>query len=160
MVVLVVKNLPAKAGDARDVGSGPGLGTCPGEGNGTRLQYSCLENSTGRGAWWVTVHGVTKSQMWMSTCTYSDLISIYWCINKCEALCGRIIRNKAWNTCSQFSLGNNKAYNLKYRKFDSVKGGVWGIRVSIRKGFIYPLRKNWSLERLVRPKNPFLHPLS
>jgi len=47
-VVLVVKNLPANAGDARDVGSIPGLGRCPGEGNGTLLQYSCQENSTGR----------------------------------------------------------------------------------------------------------------
>ena len=50
-VVLLVKNLPANAGDARDMGSIPGLGKSPGVGNGAPLQYSCLENSMGRGAW-------------------------------------------------------------------------------------------------------------
>jgi len=39
----------------------PGLGRSPGEGNGCPLQYSCLENSMDRGAWWATVHGVTES---------------------------------------------------------------------------------------------------
>jgi len=53
----VVKNLPANAGD---VGSIPDLGRPPGEGNGNPLQYSFLGNSMDRGAWWATVHGVTK----------------------------------------------------------------------------------------------------
>ena len=57
----VVKNLPANAGDARDTGSIPDLYRSPGEGNGNPLQYSCLGNSIGRGAWWATVHGVAKS---------------------------------------------------------------------------------------------------
>ena len=57
----VVKNPPANAGDARDMGSILGLGRSPGEGNGSPLQYSCLENSKNRGAWWATIHGVTKS---------------------------------------------------------------------------------------------------
>ena len=48
--------------NAGDLGSIPGLGRSPGEGNGNPLQYSCLENSMDRGAWWATVHGVTKSQ--------------------------------------------------------------------------------------------------
>ena len=47
-------------GDRR-LGSIPGLGRSPGEGNGNPLQYSSLENPMGRGAWWVTVHGVAKS---------------------------------------------------------------------------------------------------
>ena len=51
------KNLPANAGD---VGSVPGLGRSPGEGNGNPLQYSCLEKPMDREAWWATVHGVTK----------------------------------------------------------------------------------------------------
>ena len=42
------------------LGSVPGLGSSPGEGNGCQLQYFCLENSMDRGAWWATVHGVTK----------------------------------------------------------------------------------------------------
>ena len=60
-VVLVVKNLPAKAGDVRDKGLIPGSGRFPGEGNGNPFQYSCLENSVDGGAWWVIVHGVAKS---------------------------------------------------------------------------------------------------
>ena len=50
-MALVGKNLPAIARDARDVSSIPGLGRCPGEGNGNPLQFSCLENSMDRGAW-------------------------------------------------------------------------------------------------------------
>ena len=61
-VALVVKNLPANAGDVRDGGSIPGLGRSPGGGHGYPLQYSCLENPMDRGAWWATVHGVAKSQ--------------------------------------------------------------------------------------------------
>ena len=58
----VVKNLPANAGDTRDVGSIPGSGRSPGVGNGNLLQYSCLGNTRDRGAWWVTVCGVARSQ--------------------------------------------------------------------------------------------------
>ena len=61
-VALLVKNLPANAGDARDTGLIPGSGGSPEEGNGNPLQYSCLENPLDRGAWWATVHGVAKSQ--------------------------------------------------------------------------------------------------
>ena len=59
-VALVVKNPPANAGVARNVGSIPGLRRSPGEGNGNPLQYSFLENSMDRGAWQATVHGVAK----------------------------------------------------------------------------------------------------
>ena len=58
----VVKNLPAKAEDTRDAGSVSGSGKSPGVGTGNPLQYSCLENSTDRGVWEATAHGVTKSQ--------------------------------------------------------------------------------------------------
>ena len=58
---------PANAGDARDVGSIPGLGRSPGIGNGNPLQYSCLQNLMERGAWRATVHGVAKSQLQLST---------------------------------------------------------------------------------------------
>ena len=61
-VALMVKNLPANAGDIKDVGLISRLGRSPGGGNGNPLHYSCLENSMGRGAWQATVHGVTKSQ--------------------------------------------------------------------------------------------------
>ena len=61
-VVLVVKNLPGKAGDLRDMGSISGLGRSSGEGNGNPPQCSCLESPTDRGAWQATVHRVAKSQ--------------------------------------------------------------------------------------------------
>ena len=58
----MVKNLPANAGDTRDLGSVAGLGRSPGEGNGNPLQYSCLENSKDKGDLQATVHGLAKSQ--------------------------------------------------------------------------------------------------
>ena len=58
-VALLVKNLPANAGDVRDAGSIPGMKRSSGGGHGNPLQYSCLENPMDRGAWWATVHCVT-----------------------------------------------------------------------------------------------------
>ena len=52
--------------DVCDLCSIPGSGRSPGEGNGNPFQYSCLENSMDRGAWRVTIHGVTKSQTRLS----------------------------------------------------------------------------------------------
>ena len=69
----MVKNLPANAGNARDTGSIPGLGSSPGEGNGNPLQNSCLGNPMDRGAWWATIRGVTKSQTRLST----HLVHVY-----------------------------------------------------------------------------------
>jgi len=62
-VVLVVKNLPANAGDIRDAGSIPGSGRSLVVGSGNPLQYSCLENSLERGAWQAIVYGTSKSQI-------------------------------------------------------------------------------------------------
>ena len=61
-VALEVKNLPAIAGDVRDMGLFPESGRSPGGGNGNPLQPSCLENPTDRAAWWATVRRVAKSQ--------------------------------------------------------------------------------------------------
>ena len=57
--------------NAGDLGSIPGLGRSPGEGNGNLLQYSCLENSMDGGAWRATVHRVAKSWTWLSYFTHS-----------------------------------------------------------------------------------------
>ena len=62
-MALVVKNPSANAEDIRDVGSISGSGRPPGEGHGNTLQYSCLENPMDLGAWWATVHRLTKSQI-------------------------------------------------------------------------------------------------
>ena len=68
LVVLVLKSLPASAGDSRDAGLIPGSRRSPGEGNGNPLQCSCLKNPTDRGAW-ATVQGVAKSRTRLSTHT-------------------------------------------------------------------------------------------
>ena len=68
-MTLVVKNLPANAGDIRDAGSIPGSGRSPGGGHGNPLQYSCLENPMAEepgglqsmGSWWATVRRAAKS---------------------------------------------------------------------------------------------------
>ena len=59
-VALVAMNPLASAGDARDVGSVSGSRRSPREGNGKPLQYSCLEKPMDKGAWWATVHRVTR----------------------------------------------------------------------------------------------------
>ena len=70
--MLVVKNLPANAGDVRDTGSVPGLRRSPGEGNGDLLQYSCLENPMDRGAWRAMVHRVAKSRTWLKQLSLNE----------------------------------------------------------------------------------------
>ena len=76
----------ASAYNVGDLGSIPGSGRPPGEGNGNSLQYSCLENPMKRGAWYATVHGVRKSQTQLSDfifflsffCFSLSFVSISW----------------------------------------------------------------------------------
>ena len=64
--------------NAGDLGSIPGSGRPPGEGNGNPLQYFCLENPIDRGAWWATVHGIAKSRTRLSNFTFStSFLSIH-----------------------------------------------------------------------------------
>ena len=56
----------ASACSAGDLGLTPGLGRSPGEGSGSPLQYSCLENAMDGGAWWAAAHGVAKSRTRLS----------------------------------------------------------------------------------------------
>ena len=69
--MLVVKNLPASAGDLRDLGSILGLRRSPGGGNGKLLQYSCLENPMDGGAQKAAVHGVAKGRARLSNFTFT-----------------------------------------------------------------------------------------
>ena len=68
---LVVQTVNAFACNAGDLDSIPGSGRSPGEGNGNPHQYSCLENSMDGGAWWATVHGVSKSWTRLSNFTFT-----------------------------------------------------------------------------------------
>ena len=61
-IALVVKNMPAIAGDIRGTSLIPGSGRSPGAGHGNPLQYYCLENPMDQGAWWAAVHRATKNQ--------------------------------------------------------------------------------------------------
>ena len=72
----VVKNLPVSAGEAKGIGSIPGSWRSPGGGNGNSLQYSCLENSMGRGTRQATAHGVAKSQTQLSTHSIQCLVTL------------------------------------------------------------------------------------
>ena len=72
LVAQIIHNLPAMQENTDSI---PALGRSPGEGNGNPLQYSCLENSMDRGAWWITVHGVAKESDMTEQLTLSYLWS-------------------------------------------------------------------------------------
>ena len=78
----VVKNPPANTGDARDVDSIPGLGRSPGEGNGNPLQNSCLGNPMDKGAWWATVHGVTKESDMTERLNNNNSSNLYYWVQR------------------------------------------------------------------------------
>ena len=83
-VVLVVKNLPANAGDLGDVGSIPGSRRSPGGGHGNPLQCSCLDSPMDR-VWWTIVHRVAKSRTWMkwiSVHTCGRNMSLNMCLER------------------------------------------------------------------------------
>ena len=95
-----IKNLPANAGDVALI---PGSGISPGRGNGNPLQYSCLENSMDRGAWWATVYGVTKSQTQLSTHTHTFLFdSFLELLSLIFSFCLYIIFLISFNSLSTF----------------------------------------------------------
>ena len=77
----LVKNQPANAGDAEDKGLIPGWGRSPGEGNGNPVQYSCLENSMNRGAWWAMVCG-GHEELDMTQHTHTHIGNIYRLSNR------------------------------------------------------------------------------
>ena len=79
-VMPAVKQQPASAGDPRDVGLTPGSGRSPRAGSGNPPQYSFLENSMDRAAWWATVPGAAKSQTQLSTHAILKL----GCYRKCD----------------------------------------------------------------------------
>ena len=72
--------------NAGDLGLIPALGRSPGEGNGNPLQYSCLENPMDIGAWWATVHGVSKSQTQLNNRAYKETVQFSSVTQSCPTL--------------------------------------------------------------------------
>ena len=101
----MVKNLPAKAGDARHMGSIPRLERSPGVGNANLLQYSCLENSMERGACWVTVHGVAKTWTQLSVHIHMHARARIW--ERAHTHTHTHTRTHQWDT-------SERDYRLKY----------------------------------------------
>ena len=95
----------ASAYNAGDLGSIPGSGRSPGEGNGNPLQYSCLENPMDRGAWWATVRGVAKSRTRLSDFTYlfKSMVFCYSSLN------GLKLTSKCRETLKNFCLARKKS---------------------------------------------------
>ena len=97
----------ASACNEGDLGSIPGSGRSPGEGNGNPLQYSCLEKPMGGGAWWATlVHGVIKSRTWLSNFTLGFL-------GKAVSLC---FCETCLYKCSQRVKINYKEQKIKWKR--------------------------------------------
>ena len=124
-MVLVVNNPLANAGDIRDVGLIPGSGRSPGGGHGNPLQYSCLGNPMDRGAWHATVHGVSKSQTWLSNFHFQEL-RINW--NKLYTEGGILLcvlkKDRTWTVeCKDKGHSNTSA--------SRAKGPVWCIYLCI-----------------------------
>ena len=98
-VVLVVKNLPASAGDIRDGDSAPGSGRSPGDGDGNPLQYSCLGDAMDRGALWAMGHGSQRVRRYWSDLahTYAHCYghSAFWCSGHLDPLCAPVPRSSS-----------------------------------------------------------------
>ena len=132
-VALVVKNPPDSAGDIRDSGSIPGLGGSPGRGPGKTLQYSCLENPLDRGAWWATVHRVSKSRTGLKRLsTHTRAIS--------PLDCEHIKDNSHWLLClysPKVCAGHTVGFQQVFVDLLKIKGGL-----NVRKE---ESEKNWVL---------------
>ena len=73
LVAQMLNRLPVSACNVGDLSLIPESGKSPGEGNGNPLQYACLENPMGGGAWWATIHGVAKSRTQVNDFTFFSL---------------------------------------------------------------------------------------
>ena len=119
-MALVVKNLPANAGDARDMNSIPGSGRSRGVGNDTPLQYSCPENPMNRGAWQATVHGVAKSRIRLSSWAHPD--------GRSKVTLQRGLRDSCSHLCNSLThmIREGNGTPLQYSCLENPRdGGAW-----------------------------------
>ena len=114
------------------------------EGNGNPLQYSCLENSTDRGTWWATVHGVTKSQPWLSTSASGTKRNRKWEHTRFNILMGALFAKGI----SGSSAGKESACNAGDPGLIPVSGRPAGERIG------YPLQYSWASLVAQLLKNP------
>ena len=112
----VVKNLPA---NAREVGWIPRSGRSPTGGNGNSLQYSCLDNSMDRGAWWAEVHGVAKSWRRLSTQAHKHSY-----IQSKQFHC-KVYQST--NICRGSSFTSCQIWNLTQTRNHSFQQNIWAI---------------------------------
>ena len=120
----MVKNPSANARDVRDAGLIPGSGKSPGGGNGNRPQYSCLENSMDRGAWWATVHGAAKSQTKLNNWAHAH--THYWRRGSWSVILGVLSTSR----CHLLG-GGNSLVHFNFRspagvQFQDCGGGLFG----------------------------------
>ena len=106
----MVKIPPANAGDVRDSDSIPGSRRPPGGGNGNPLQYSCLENSMDKGAWWATVHGLSDQHFhfiyFSESVSCAQFFVAPWTVAHQAPLSMEFSRQKYWRGLSFPSPGN------------------------------------------------------
>ena len=106
----MVKNMLANAGDSRDPGFIPRSGRSPKVGNGTPLQYSCLEKSMGRGAWQAVVHGAAKSPTqlsdWAHVIHHATVVTLSFCLlrPRCSESSYSCLTSSVHSISDEFSL--------------------------------------------------------
>ena len=106
----MVKNSPVNAGDT---GSIPRLGRSPEGGNGNLHQYFCLENSMDRGAWWATVHEITKSQTLLSTHTVKSECELQIPVSSVQSFSRVRLLATPWTAACQASQSLLKLMSLE-----------------------------------------------
>ena len=106
------KKSACSAGDSGDMGSIPGLGTSPGGGSSNPLQYFCLENSMDRGAWWATVHEITKSQTLLSTHTVKSECELQIPVSSVQSFSRVRLLATPWTAACQASLSITNSRSL------------------------------------------------
>ena len=151
-MALVVKNLPANAGETwvQSLGQGlsPRSGRSPKVGSGNPFQYSCLANSMDRGAWRATVHAVAKSQTWLSdwacACAYTHTHT------HTHTDGYDIVKYVFYSTGKNSQLGLVKHFSLEHRCLGAC--GVWGTRGNLLHngiGSVWPIwlqHSCWNLQ--------------
>ena len=116
-VTLVVKDLPASAGDQGDAGSSPRWGGSPGGRHGNPLQYSCLENPTDWGAWWATVTGSQRvRQDWATSLSLYEYQEKKLNPNPQSLAMGQIVTMHSWYGSWRITHLWNHNLNLIMRK--------------------------------------------